>query len=401
MGVDTRFFSQLLGWYAVMLCILSIQSALLQLPYITLFSFFMSITVSIASFAAKRVHHTSVLKVVIIGVSVFLFFIIFICTTYGVNQGFTNFWSFMACNIVIFTFGMIFGFCYSFILFVFYATYFWTPAGQILTRYTVLFIQQLQNTSGILAKQQLYTYPDSYKRYFPLWYLLWLLIMLCFDYYIRLTQIKERKVEQTLQHDLSKALEKAEHHIVEGLSTIVSVIDEKDEYTKLHSERVARYTQLIAKAYGITDTKELERMYQIALLHDIGKIAIPDAILKKSQSLTDEEFTIMKTHTFLGEKILQNLTFLPDAPSGAIYHHEKPDGTGYPKGLTGADIPLIARIISVADSLDAMNSSRVYRDNCSKEFILDEFRKNSGHQFDADVVTVVCRLIEDGTIETT
>ena len=144
--------------------------------------------------------------------------------------------------------------------------------------------------------------------------------------------------------------------------------------------------------------EELDRIYYIALLHDCGKIGVPDNILGKPGRLTDEEFEIIKSHTVRGGEILSNFKSLENAGEGALYHHERYDGRGYPKGLKGEEIPLIARMICVADSFDAMNSSRVYRKNLSKEYIINELKKNQGTQFDPEIAEIMLKLINEGKV---
>lgn len=146
-------------------------------------------------------------------------------------------------------------------------------------------------------------------------------------------------------------------------------------------------------------SEDLDSIYRSALLHDIGKVAIPDAILNKPGRLTEEEFTIMKQHTVWGKKILSGLQFLPQADYGASYHHERFDGTGYPEGIKGKDVPDIVWIISAADALDAMNSNRCYRKHCDTDYIIHEFEKGCGTQFHPIVARVVIRLLQDGKIK--
>ena len=144
-------------------------------------------------------------------------------------------------------------------------------------------------------------------------------------------------------------------------SALASAIDAKDKYTHGHSARVAEYSQKIARLSGKSD-EECESIYFSALLHDVGKIGVPDNVLNKEGRLTDEEYAIIKTHPVIGEQILSSISNSPSLSIGAHYHHERYDGKGYPDGLKGADIPDIARIISVADAYDAMTSKRSYRD---------------------------------------
>ena len=133
-------------------------------------------------------------------------------------------------------------------------------------------------------------------------------------------------------------------------------------------------------------------------IHDCGKIGIPDNILGKPGRLTDEEFAIMKSHTVHGGEILSSFKSLENVGEGALYHHERYDGRGYPEGRAGEDIPLIARMICVADSFDAMNSNRVYRDKRTREYILDEIEKNKGKQFDPRIADIMLELIREGKI---
>ena len=185
--------------------------------------------------------------------------------------------------------------------------------------------------------------------------------------------------------------------INESIETFTGFIDAKDPYTNGHSKRVAIYTRLIAKEMGY-DGEELDRIYYIALLHDCGKIGVPDSILGKPGKLTDEEFEIIKSHTVRGGEILSSFKSLRNAGEGALYHHERYDGRGYPSGKAGEDIPLIARMICVADSFDAMNSNRVYRKKLTKENIISEIENNKGRQFDPKIADVMLRLLKDGKI---
>ncbi|MCR5825255.1 MAG: HD-GYP domain-containing protein [Oscillospiraceae bacterium] len=185
--------------------------------------------------------------------------------------------------------------------------------------------------------------------------------------------------------------------INESIETFTGFIDAKDPYTNGHSKRVAIYTRLIAAELGY-EGEELDRIYYIALLHDCGKIGVPDHILGKPGKLTDEEFEIIKSHTVRGGEILSSFKSLEGVELGARYHHERYDGRGYPEGLAGEDIPFIARMICVADSFDAMNSNRVYRNKLTRETIIGEIETNKGRQFDPKVADVMLALLRDGRI---
>lgn len=214
---------------------------------------------------------------------------------------------------------------------------------------------------------------------------LWAIVLIAFIIF----QLEIRKYR--LRHERDNEI------INESIETFTGFIDAKDPYTNGHSKRVAIYTRLIAEKLGFSG-EELDRIYYIALLHDCGKIGVPDNILGKPGRLTDEEFQIIKSHTVRGGEILSRFKSLENAHEGALYHHERYDGNGYPQGLKGEEIPLIARMICVADSFDAMNSNRVYRKKISSEYIIDELKKNSGTQFDPKIANIMLELIAEGKI---
>ncbi len=183
--------------------------------------------------------------------------------------------------------------------------------------------------------------------------------------------------------------------ITELLSLYTREIEEKDEDTHGHSERVSIYAKEIARRMNFSEKKQYT-IYCEAMLHDIGKIYLPENILKKKGKLTEEERNIIKTHSERGAKILQHLTALPDAETVVLHHHESFDGTGYPDRLSEAFIPLNSRIICIADCFDAMASDRCYRSKISIEKIRQELIDNSGIQFDPDIVPYMISMIDDG-----
>ena len=181
---------------------------------------------------------------------------------------------------------------------------------------------------------------------------------------------------------------------IEVTTALSQTIDAKDKYTKGHSTRVAKYSKMLAAALGENE-KTQERIYYAALLHDIGKIGIPNAIINKPDKLTDEEYEIIKTHPVIGSDILKSISSMPEISIGARSHHERYDGKGYPDGLAGNDIPWIARIIGVADAYDAMTSNRSYRAYLPQERVKEEIIKYRGIQFDPKVADAMVRLIEE------
>ncbi|MCR5357228.1 MAG: HD-GYP domain-containing protein, partial [Lachnospiraceae bacterium] len=177
---------------------------------------------------------------------------------------------------------------------------------------------------------------------------------------------------------------------------LVNAIDAKDKYTHGHSSRVADYSRELARMNGKSES-ECEEIYYAALLHDVGKIGVPEHIITKEGKLTDEEYAIIKKHSELGSQILQSISEFPYLSIGACGHHERYDGKGYPYGLKGTDIPEIARIISVADAYDAMTSKRSYRDPIPQQIVREEIVKGMGTQFDPDYARLMLHLIDVDT----
>lgn len=186
--------------------------------------------------------------------------------------------------------------------------------------------------------------------------------------------------------------------IEQTMQTFVNFIEAKDPSTMGHSLRVAQYSRMLAESMGFPES-ECKRVYYIALMHDCGKIYIPDSILSKPARLTPEEYEVMKKHTVYGGEILRDFSSIDDIGMGAVSHHERFDGGGYPNGLSGEDIPIVARIICVSDAFDAMNSKRCYRSSLPADVIIDELIVNKGKQFDPMIVDHLLKLIEYGAIK--
>jgi HD-GYP domain-containing protein (c-di-GMP phosphodiesterase class II) len=162
---------------------------------------------------------------------------------------------------------------------------------------------------------------------------------------------------------------------------LTSAIDAKHPYTRGHSDRVALLGKAMAKEIGLGDV--VAETYHLAgLLHDVGKIGVSETILSKPSKLTDEEFAAIKTHPRVGHEILRDIPGLDDVLPGVLHHHEQWAGGGYPSRLKGEEIPLIARVLALADTFDAMSSSRSYREALSRETVLGEIRKCAGRQFE-------------------
>jgi len=181
------------------------------------------------------------------------------------------------------------------------------------------------------------------------------------------------------------------------VETLAATVDAKDAYTRGHSGRVSGYAAAIAAALGLPEA-DIARIRQAGLLHDVGKIGVPDAILLKPGALSDEEFAVIKEHPEIGERILRGLPFLAEILPAVRHHHERWDGRGYPDGLTGAAIPPDAAILAVADSLDAMTSSRTYRQALPLAEAIRRVREGAGVQYDPRVVAAFDRALADGTL---
>ena len=191
-----------------------------------------------------------------------------------------------------------------------------------------------------------------------------------------------------------KEIENQKLMLSQTAAALAEAIDAKDAYTNGHSRRVAEYAAKIAEQAGKTK-EECEEIYLIALLHDVGKIGIPNAIINKKGRLTDEEYEIIKTHPKKGYEILKKISSSPNLSIGAHYHHERFDGKGYPEGLKGEEIPEIARIIAVADTYDAMTSKRSYRDGLPKEKVRNELISGMGTQFDTKFANIMVNLMDE------
>lgn len=182
---------------------------------------------------------------------------------------------------------------------------------------------------------------------------------------------------------------------LDTIRALAAAIDAKDPYTKGHSERVSRVAVALGQLMSLS-ADELERLEYSALLHDIGKIGIDEAILRKSDGLSEEEYDKIKNHSALGAKIIEPVDFLKKSYETIYHHHEKFNGGGYPDKIKGEEIPLAARIIAVADAYDAMSSDRPYRKRLDRKQILKELEEQSGRQFDPEVVKILITMLEKG-----
>ena len=205
--------------------------------------------------------------------------------------------------------------------------------------------------------------------------------------------VEQMKLIKSINEELEHSKELLEKSYLETIETLRYTVEAKDFYTRGHSDRVAEYALLIGKKIGLSE-EELKKLRIGGLFHDIGKIGIPDAILLKTDKLTNDEYSEIKNHPAIGAHILSNATIFQDLIPIVKHHHERYDGKGYPSNLLGEGIPLLARITSIADTFDAMISRRSYRDALSLEFVKDELRKCSGTQLDPKLVPIFLEILE-------
>jgi len=196
---------------------------------------------------------------------------------------------------------------------------------------------------------------------------------------------------KTLRREIEKAFVNIQRHYLETVRSLVAAIDAKDSYTKSHQERVVMFAMLLGAELGLS-AGEIDVLRQAAVLHDIGKIGVPEQILRKPEHLISEEFDIIRQHPVIGAEIISPVRFLSEVVQIVLHHHERFDGTGYPDGLKGAEIPLGARILAVADAVDAMLSDRPYARARTVAEVREELRRCSGTQFDPQLVKIALKI---------
>ena len=213
---------------------------------------------------------------------------------------------------------------------------------------------------------------------------------------IVLIRSRDKRIEKLQADEVEQLKEReqvAQRLFEQTAEALVTAIDAKDEYSHGHSVRVAKYSERIAREMGRNE-EECRKVYYAGLLHDVGKLGISDAIINKKTELTPEEYEEIKKHPVLGYQILASIRDYPYISIGAHYHHERYDGTGYPEGLKGEEIPEIARIISVADAYDTLSSNRIYRKAMTQQHIRQEITDGAGTQFDPQIARIMRHMID-------
>lgn len=236
------------------------------------------------------------------------------------------------------------------------------------------------NNSGVVSE-----WLDNFSAYNAVIGNIILIMMICFTSMM----FRAMAMQTQLANDASQYKKLSE----QSLLAITHAVEAKDLYTKGHSERVAKYSEMIAKKMGYSDN-DAKTLYIMALMHDVGKIGIPDAIINKPGALTDEEFKIVKSHPVIGADILKEVDAFEKISEIALNHHERVDGKGYPNGLTGNEISDEVAIVSVADAYDAMTSRRSYRDIMGQAEVRAEIKKGIGTQFKKQQAEAMLEIID-------
>ena len=377
-AVETDYLARVLLLLSAVVLTINTFNNSMATPGLYIFCLVVAVASVLIAFWLHRVRN--VRKASHFSSSLFLLFGL-ACLYFGANDGFQTLWFFLFPFVLLIHIGLPSGVPYCMIYGVGASLLFWTP---------------LHNYAA-------YDYSYDFCFYYPVFYWSFFALVLVADLFYKTYRIEQEQSERAMEQEVADTVQNAQKLMLHSVAAISRMIDEKDLYTSQHSQRVAEYSRLIAENMPNSHYTEqqLDDLYRSGLLHDIGKIAIPDAILKKTDRLTDEEYAVMKTHPVWGRKILAGLEFLPGVAQSAGSHHERYDGRGYPDGVSTKDLPETVRIICAADALDAMNSNRCYRKHCSRDYILSELQKGRGTQFDPQVADVVIQLIRDGKIKIT
>ena len=305
----------------------------------------------------------------------------------GANEGFAILWTLLVPMAICYFMGVKLGIILSVYFELLLIVLFYTPLRANFTEY---YTQTFMNRFPMIYLCILMLTTVSMTQYHES-------VLVETDYTNRLNAEVEKQTKVAVEQsrvatERADQLQKLSEEMVE---TLAKTIDAKDRYTNGHSFRVSDYSVKLARRLGWKDD-EIRDLQREALLHDIGKIGVPDAVLNKPGRLTDEEFGVIKQHTTTGRIILEGIDGMKSVADAAAYHHERYDGSGYPEGLKGKAIPAHARIISIADAFDAMRSDRVYRKGMESGAIRKELVNGSGKQFDPDFLAEFVSLFDEG-----
>jgi putative nucleotidyltransferase with HDIG domain len=298
----------------------------------------------------------------------------------GTNEGFAILWTLIMPLLICYFMSVKYGILVSVYVEILIIVLFYTP---LRSHFSELYTSTFMNRYPVLYMCMLMLMAVSMTQYHES-------VLVQLEYTERLSaEVKKQTRVATERADKLQRLSD------EMVVTLAQTIDAKDRYTNGHSLRVAEYAALLAETLG-WDEARIGDLKRDALLHDIGKIGVPDMVLNKPGRLTEDEFNIIKSHTVTGHGILAEMEDMTEAADVAMHHHERYDGSGYPSGKAGAAIPDNARIVAIADAFDAMYSNRIYRKALPVEDIITEMEKQRGRQFDPDYLDVFLTLIKNG-----
>ena len=272
---------------------------------------------------------------------------------------------------------------------------------------------EIYNSVGdTLLDEKVYTFEKKPQMWEHWWYKLYLIVIvieviafITWAFFLIGNMSRQKKHLEKLRKELEEQLddrmgeilkqkENSDQLLRQVVQSLSATVDAKDRYTSGHSERVAEYSRMLAQRMGKDETEQ-ETIYYAGLLHDVGKIRVPDEIINKTGRLDQKEFDFIKLHPVAGYHILKDISGNRKFSEGARFHHERYDGTGYPSGLSGKNIPEIARIIGVADAYDAMTSSRSYRKALPQQVVREEIEKGKGTQFDPEIADIMLEMIDN------
>ena len=341
-----------------------------------------SIAFVVASPICYYVAKVKKMRTLAIIITMMTIIIVFTFDVFFVTNGFTYLWIMLVPLGVSYLFGIKEGIVASIYFEIIFIIAFYTPVKEMLG----------DNYQAIITDR------------FPVLYFFHCLTTLFVIYqYHKSVQVEidyEAKLEEDVKRQTKKALiraERLEKLSKDVVSAFARTIDAKDKYTNGHSLRVSLYAVKLAEAIGFTE-EQIKDLEIEALLHDIGKIGVPDNILNKPKILNEEELKQIRAHTIIGKQIVYEIEDMKHVADVVMYHHERYDGSGYPEGLKGEDIPLNARIVAIADAYDAMYSKRIYRDALTKDKIILEFENCKGTQFDPKLADIFLELIKNNEI---
>lgn len=379
-----------IGWFGIICAIFGTGMSILNIVqhkgFVTCTTLLFAAGGVFITIMAKGYHNrkTSVIAAIIASAVLFSYYAIS-----GANEGFAILWTLLMPLAISYFMGVKYGILLSLYFELLIIGLFYTPLRAFYDGiYTVTFMNRFPIVylcATMITTVSMTQYHES--------------VLVETEYTNRLNAEVEKQTKVAVEQSIvaterANQLERLSEEMVE---TLARAIDAKDRYTNGHSFRVSEYAVKLAQKLGWSENeiKELERE---ALLHDIGKIGVPDAVLNKPGKLSEAEFETIKSHTTIGRNILEGLEGMHSAAEAAAFHHERYDGKGYPEGLKGTSIPVHARIITIADAFDAMRSDRVYRKGLPSDVIRAELVKGCGVQFDPVFLPVFVELLDEGNL---